>query len=74
VGNTAYKYVLLRPPGAVAYSLKEAGKLNENWWRTYRDRQLDTKELPFTPTAEEIEATDTSEKPVAKRSKSSRNK
>ena len=44
VGNQDFKYVLLVHPSAVLKRLRDAGKVSDHWWDTYRARQLETKE------------------------------
>jgi hypothetical protein len=45
IGNQRYKYVLLIHPTAVVEKLRLAGKVDDDWLDTYKDRQLETKEL-----------------------------
>jgi len=45
IGNQRYKYVLLVHPTTVVEQLRQAGKVDNTWLDTYRDRQLETKEL-----------------------------
>lgn len=47
IGNQMYKYVLLVHPTTVVEALRAAGHVDEEWYDTYRDRQLETKELSF---------------------------
>src|SRR6266478_5398957 len=47
IGGQRYKYVLLVHPTAVVEKLRQEGKVDQVWWDTYRDRQLETKELSF---------------------------
>ena len=47
IGGQPYKYVLLVHPTAVVEKLRQEGKVDPIWWDTYRDRQLETKELSF---------------------------
>jgi hypothetical protein len=43
-GNQDFKYVLLVHPTTALQRLREAGKVPDHWWNTYRARQLETKE------------------------------
>jgi hypothetical protein len=45
IGNRKYAYILLVHPTALAQRLKDDGKISENWWRTYRMRQIAVGEL-----------------------------
>jgi len=47
IGNQRYKYVLLIHPTAVVEKLRSDGNVEESWLDTYKDRQLETKELSF---------------------------
>jgi hypothetical protein len=47
IGGQRYKYVLLVHPTAVVEKLRQEGKVEPGWWDTYRDRQLETKELTY---------------------------
>ncbi len=47
IGGQRYKYVLLVHPTAVVEKLRQEGKVEPRWWDTYRDRQLETKELTY---------------------------
>src|SRR5580704_3400782 len=47
IGGQPYKYVLLVHPTAVVEKLRQEGKIDQLWLDTYRDRQLDTKELSY---------------------------
>ncbi len=47
IGGQRYKYVLLVHPTAVVERLRQEGKVAPDWWDTYRDRQLETKETTF---------------------------
>lgn len=47
IGGQRYKYVLLVHPTAVVEKLRQEGKVNQVWWDTYRDRQLETKEASY---------------------------
>ncbi len=42
--NRDFKYVLLVHPTSIIKELRDAGKISEEWWATYRARQLETKE------------------------------
>lgn len=44
VGNQRYKYVLLVHPTTAVQRLRDAGKISDLWWDTYRARQIETKE------------------------------
>jgi hypothetical protein len=44
IGNQLYKYVLLIHPTIAIQRLRTRGKVPDEWWKTYRDRQIDTKE------------------------------
>lgn len=43
-GNQDFKYVLLVHPTTALQQLRDAGKIPDHWWNTYRARQLETKE------------------------------
>lgn len=46
IGNQKYKYVLLIHPTAIVEKLRQEGKVDDsNWLDTYKDRQMETKEL-----------------------------
>jgi hypothetical protein len=47
IGNQKYKYVLLIHPTTVVEKLRLAGSVDDDWMDTYKDRQLETKELTF---------------------------
>lgn len=47
IGNQMFKYVLLIHPTTVVETLRRAGHVDDAWLDTYRDRQLETKELTF---------------------------
>lgn len=47
IGNQQYRYVLLVHPTTAIKRLRDAGKVSDDWWATYRDRQLETRELTF---------------------------
>ena len=47
IGNQRYKYVLLIHPTTVVEKLRMAGTVDDDWLDTYKDRQLETKELTF---------------------------
>ena len=47
IGNQKYKYVLLIHPTTVIENLRRAGSVDEDWLDTYKDRQMETKELTF---------------------------
>jgi hypothetical protein len=44
IGNQRYKYVLLVHPTTAVHRLREASKVPNDWWDTYRARQAETKE------------------------------
>jgi hypothetical protein len=46
-GNQRYKYVLLVHPTKVIYGLHQKKLIPENWWSTYRARQIETKEATY---------------------------
>jgi hypothetical protein len=47
IGGQRYKYVLLVHPTTVVEKLSQADKVPSDWLDTYKDRQLETKELSF---------------------------
>lgn len=47
IGNQKFKYVLLVHPTTVIKRLRDAGKISNLWWDTYRSRQIETKELTY---------------------------
>jgi hypothetical protein len=47
IGNQRYKYVLLVHPGTALQRLRDAHKIPDLWWDTYRARQSETKELSY---------------------------
>ena len=47
IGGQRYKYILLVHPTTVVEQLRQTGKVPQHWWDTYRDRQLETKELTY---------------------------
>jgi hypothetical protein len=47
IGNQKFKYVLLVHPTAAIQRLRDAGKISDLWWDTYRSRQIETKELTY---------------------------
>jgi hypothetical protein len=47
VGNQDFKYVLLVHPTVAIQWLRDAGKVPDYWWDTYRARQLETKEATY---------------------------
>ena len=49
-GNRRYAYVLLVHPTIVIQRLYDKGKVDPDWWTTFRSLQIETKE----PTAEEL--------------------
>ena len=42
-----YKYVLLVHPTIAVQRLRDAGKIADDWWNTYRARQIQTKESSY---------------------------
>ncbi len=46
-GNQKYRYVLLVHPTIVVQKLRDSGKIDESWWQTYRQRQIESKERSF---------------------------
>lgn len=42
-----FKYVLLVHPTIVVKRLHDEGKIDELWWDTYRNRQIETKERTY---------------------------
>jgi hypothetical protein len=42
-----YKYVLLVHPTIAVQTLRDAGKIEDEWWDTYRARQIQIKESSF---------------------------
>jgi hypothetical protein len=46
-GNQQYKYVLIVHPTIVVKRLHDQGKIDQAWWDTYRQRQIETKELTY---------------------------
>lgn len=50
VGNQMYKTVMLVHPVLAVTKLHDDGKVDGNWWNTYRQMQIDTKE----PTYEQV--------------------
>jgi len=47
IGGRPYKYVLLVHPTAVVEKLKRDELVTSSWLDTYKDRQIETKELTF---------------------------
>src|SRR6266478_608230 len=47
IGGQRFKYVLLVHPTTVVERLRQDSKVPSQWLDTYRDRQLETKELTF---------------------------
>ena len=47
IGGQRYKYVLLVHPTAIVEKLRQENKVEVRWLDTYRDRQMETKELTF---------------------------
>lgn len=43
-GFRKYAYILLVHPTLVIEKLKEEGKVSDEWWSIYRERQIETKE------------------------------
>ena len=46
IGNR-YKYVLLVHPVTSVQELRKAGKVPDEWWDAYKDRQIETKEARY---------------------------
>lgn len=46
-GNQQYKYVLLVHPTIVIQGLRDEGKIDDSWWQTYRQRQIESKERSY---------------------------
>jgi len=46
-GNHRYKYVLLVHPTTAVQRLREADKVPQDWWDTYRARQTEIKEPSY---------------------------
>lgn len=46
-GNQQYRYVLLVHPTIVVKQLYDDGRIDEAWWDTYRQRQIETKERTY---------------------------
>src|SRR5260370_11932051 len=42
-----YKYVLLVHPTIAVQRLRDAGKIDDKWWDTYRARPIQTKESSY---------------------------
>ena len=47
IGNLRYKYILLVHPAIAVSKLRNLGKVSDDWWITYRARQIETKETPY---------------------------
>ncbi|SRR6266446_4775665 len=47
IGNQRYRYVLIVHPTTVIKKLREAKKVSDQWWDTYRARQIETKEASY---------------------------
>ncbi len=47
IGNEHYKYVLLVHPTTAVRRLYEENLISPEWWKAYRDRQIDTKEASY---------------------------
>ena len=45
--GTRYKYVLLIHPTTAIQKLREAGRIPDNWWKAYRDRQSEAGEATY---------------------------
>jgi hypothetical protein len=57
MGARKYAYVLLVHPSVYVASLREQGKVDDDWWRAYRYRQLDTGEVGLAlPDSMEMDA------------------
>jgi len=46
-GNQQYKYVLLIHPTLAVQRLYEKGLVPQNWWDTYRPRQIEATEASY---------------------------
>ncbi|MDX6402798.1 MAG: hypothetical protein QOH70_253 [Blastocatellia bacterium] len=46
IGNHG-KYVLLVHPTSAVQKLRDAGKVSDQWWDAYRERQIQTKEMSY---------------------------
>ena len=46
-GNQQYKHVLLVHPTIVVKKFFEQGMIDQHWWDTYRQRQIETKERTY---------------------------
>lgn len=46
-GNQTYKYVLLVHPTIAVKKLRDEGKVEDHWWNTYRQMQIETKEATY---------------------------
>jgi len=53
--NQDFKYVLLVHPTAVVQQLRATGKVSDDWWNTYRARQLATKEATYETRTSAVE-------------------
>jgi hypothetical protein len=58
LGAHRLKYVLLMHPVSVVQSLKAAGDLDDEWWDTYRARQMEVKEPIYEDRPESEKNTD----------------
>jgi hypothetical protein len=47
IGNQRYRYVLLVHPTVAVQLLRDAGKVDQLWWDTYRARQIEVKEESY---------------------------
>ena len=47
IGNHLFKYVLLVHPTAAIQQLRDAKRVSDHWWATYRARQIETKETLY---------------------------
>ena len=56
VEGQRYRYVLLIHPTIAIQRLRDAGKIDDQWWDTYRARQIQTKESSYEERREIQEA------------------
>jgi hypothetical protein len=46
-GNQQYRYVVLVHPSVAVQRLRDAGQIDDIWWGTYRQRQIENKEATY---------------------------
>lgn len=46
-GNQTYKHVMLVHPAIAVKKLKDESKIEQTWWDTYRQMQIETKESTY---------------------------